>query len=87
MNTDTDNLDAISVDYTTWGIVVSTLVEDNYGNRRLHQRQIIPQDECSSEWHTPGECECTPDDDHRREYLDYLTRNGYRLVTWQEMEN
>jgi hypothetical protein len=85
MNTDTRDL--ISIDPTHWGLVVSALVANHYGEQHLENLQIVPWNECESQWHIEGECDCPPDDDHRRDFLEHITAKGYRLVTWEEMED
>jgi predicted DNA-binding ArsR family transcriptional regulator len=55
------------------------------GTRREF-RTLDQAREYESDWHTPGECECPTDADYHAAYQQHLTANGYRLITWEEMD-
>jgi hypothetical protein len=77
--------DDINLDWHAWGVTVSAIVTDAYNSTPwLESLQIVPDNECNSQWHTEGECECTPDTYYLDAYQQHLTRNQYRLTEWPE---
>jgi hypothetical protein len=79
--------DLIDISYSPWGVSLMALVADHTGGQWYETIKLVLFNECESDWHTPGECECPTDADYHAAYQQHLTANGYRLITWQEMED
>jgi hypothetical protein len=77
--------DDISLDWHPWGVTVSALVTDAYNSAPwVESLQIVPWNECESDNHEMGVCDCPPDGHYLDTYQQHLTANQYRLIDWPE---
>jgi hypothetical protein len=79
--------DLIDIEHTPFGTNAMALVTDHTGTQWYETVRFILHNECESEDHQIGECECPPDDYYTDAYAAHLAKNGLRLITWEEMED